>query len=307
MCPKDQYLFKDDCFSSAPEGTYCQVDKICTECEMECAMTNSQMELTVIQRQKYVVVANPKIYEDQCFSDQPNQTYCDYSSECYKCGNESCARCNSTLEQCTTCQKDYFFYQQNCFSSRPKQTYCDQKINNQSDCEQCKVDDCLYCDINLNDCNQCENSKYLYNKRCLMTRPDNTYCDSNKVCQIKNTFLRENAMMLSLNKLIAAKMIIIVKNALIQIASFVVATKPLAQNVSQINIYLNKIAFRTIQTILFVIKIINVYNVLSRIAKDVSKIQVFVKYVMKNTITLRDLVKKTNQTDHTANKKIKYV
>ncbi|KAL4508721.1 hypothetical protein ABPG73_006107 [Tetrahymena malaccensis] len=111
--------------------------------------------------------------ECQCFSQQPQSTYCQ-SYTCYDCPT-NCYSCTGGLQtNCTSCVSNFYFFNNQCFSQQPPNTYCDQ---NNFQCQQCKTI-CQQCDVTLNICTSCSN-QYLYKGVCYPQKPKSNgiYCD----------------------------------------------------------------------------------------------------------------------------------
>ncbi|KAL4463108.1 hypothetical protein ABPG74_007109 [Tetrahymena malaccensis] len=102
------------------------------------------------------------IYNNQCFSEKPNNTYIDH---------------DNILKDCNYTTHPYLF-QESCFAKQPDKTFC-QPDQNKFNCKSCP-DQCQLCDEQRN-CLKCtQNFPYFYQNDCHATQPVATLCEQNQ-------------------------------------------------------------------------------------------------------------------------------
>ncbi|EWS76583.1 H-type lectin domain protein (macronuclear) [Tetrahymena thermophila SB210] len=201
------------CVSKCQDGQYAanfQTTQVCSPCNPVCKTCSSLNVCTSCQSNQFVdpstqscsscdtncltcqnsstqCLSCPQglfLYNQKCYSIQPQGTYCDQNKICQDCQRSyQCNFCDNTLQICISCiNQSLYFLNGVCSNIQPPNTYC----NLQKICQKCP-DSCNGCDLNLN-CTQCANPQnYFYFGKCLQQQPQNTYCSVNfgiqKFCQ----------------------------------------------------------------------------------------------------------------------------
>ncbi|KAL4481587.1 hypothetical protein ABPG74_007676 [Tetrahymena malaccensis] len=172
FCPKDQYLYQDNCFQYQPKSTYCQDGK-CQDCDSFCSSCNgpSNTNCTACKVETYRSLVGNQCQCKEGYYEDTNKS-CQYcSSTCLTCSGPS-------EKQCLTCKN--YIYQNTCYDNPPDRTYCDSQTKICNKCDQT----CLACSGPNNDnCTICDSNQFLYNGQCYDQQPNSTYCNENNVCQ----------------------------------------------------------------------------------------------------------------------------
>ncbi|KAL4486105.1 hypothetical protein ABPG72_012158 [Tetrahymena utriculariae] len=149
-CQQSQYLYKDNCFLSKPDSTYC-LDNKCYDCDTQCSSCNGQSNNNFTQCKPNT---NRSLSGNQCICN--NGYYEDNSKNCQVCSS-NCLTCNGPSDQqCLTCRN--YIYQNICYENPPPGTYCDSQTKL---CQECNSI-CQACSgPNSGNCTQCDSSKGL--------------------------------------------------------------------------------------------------------------------------------------------------
>ncbi|EAR95743.2 hypothetical protein TTHERM_00274480 (macronuclear) [Tetrahymena thermophila SB210] len=186
-CSSGQYFLQDKqlCQTEIPVGYECtQIDQFykCQNCKIDncqiCKEGNpSQFNCTQCINTFY-------LFNNQCFSKQPDNTICNDNLICQDCSEKTCLTCILSQEQnlqCQTCYDQQIPYQGKCYKkdNPPNNTYCDwSKLI----CLPCTDLSCKICS-NPNSipqqCLSCQDNQFLYDGKCYSQNnpPNNTYCD----------------------------------------------------------------------------------------------------------------------------------
>ncbi|KAL4495408.1 hypothetical protein ABPG73_022453 [Tetrahymena malaccensis] len=166
-CSKNNTNFLDDqnsCVSDCPQGYFQQTiqDPIygkqdyCLQCNPSCKACEKTADNCMPCNKKQF------IYNNQCFSEKPNNTYIDH---------------DNILKDCNYTTHPYLF-QESCFAKQPDKTFC-QPDQNKFNCKSCP-DQCQLCDEQRN-CLKCtQNFPYFYQNDCHATQPVATLCEQNQ-------------------------------------------------------------------------------------------------------------------------------
>ncbi|KAL4486108.1 hypothetical protein ABPG72_012161 [Tetrahymena utriculariae] len=182
-CYNNQYLnpSTNTCDSIQPPNTFCQLKTVsgqsfynCQKCDSTCqscsAASNpkSCTSCNINSQNKY-------LYNNQCFSSNPNSTYCDSNFICQSC-DLSCKECvapgnANSCTQCDISSSNMYFYNNSCQNSQPVGTFCDSNFI----CQKCSPN-CQTCLSSINYCSSCLAGQYLYKDQCFSQQPQSTYC-----------------------------------------------------------------------------------------------------------------------------------
>ncbi|EAS01407.2 transmembrane protein, putative (macronuclear) [Tetrahymena thermophila SB210] len=213
-----KYLFKNQCLSSCPIGTYPNnLLGTCSQCHSNCTQCTDYTVCQACQLDfKYLV-------NNFCYSTCPNTTVKNSQDQCVPCTN-NCLTCQLTTDNCTSCNSGYYLVGSVCSATCPlgqvgisgicvsctppctackniqtSCTKCDQNTyltgdscvqqaqcpsgtygdNSLRSCVSCK-NNCLTCsdEITCKSCNQNSSFNKFYNGQCLQACPSSTYLDN---------------------------------------------------------------------------------------------------------------------------------
>ncbi|KAL4497166.1 hypothetical protein ABPG72_019486 [Tetrahymena utriculariae] len=161
-CPQGQFFYNQKCYQNQPQGTYCDQNKVCQDCQKQyqCNFCDNTLQICI-----NCIDQNLYFLNGVCSNQQPPNTYCNQLKICQKC-SDSCNGCDLN-QNCTQCANPQnFFYLGNCLEQQPPNTYCviNQGIN--KFCQNCYYG-CSQCfGQQLNQCQACQQGYQLVNSSC---------------------------------------------------------------------------------------------------------------------------------------------
>ncbi|EAR93516.2 transmembrane protein, putative (macronuclear) [Tetrahymena thermophila SB210] len=165
--------------SQIPKNFFCDLNNVCLQCSDECSSCKDNKDnCTGCNNTKEF------LFNQKCYQDQPQNTYCNEKFLCQDCTNKQCKNCLSNLNGCQNCQENYYLFQENCYNQIPSGAFCDK---NTKICQKCNIENCDNCQDDINSCTQCSNEFYLLNNgtpSCIIKSqvPNNFFCNNKRVC-----------------------------------------------------------------------------------------------------------------------------
>ncbi|EAR81786.2 hypothetical protein TTHERM_01503040 (macronuclear) [Tetrahymena thermophila SB210] len=171
--------FNDQCVNECPQKYFNNTDntsqqlQVCSQCSEECQNCQSEKSKCITCK------SGQYLYNNTCFKDQPDKTYCENKQFnyfiCTECKN--CTKYCDSNGQCLDCKNTYYFYRDKCQNELPPpNTYIDN--GKYFDCHQtCKT--CFQ--KGPNSCLSCDENNFIYqNNQCVCK--DQKGLDQNFTC-----------------------------------------------------------------------------------------------------------------------------
>lgn len=159
VCPDDRFMYRGNCFSSCPEGTFPR-SGVCNDCIRPCRSCSSENTCTTCIDRFY-------LWGNTCTDLCPEGT-ARVVVRCMPCSDSNCRNCSaSALNTCITCKQGWFLLNGSCVANCPEGFYA---LN--GTCLSC-LTGCKTC-INDKTCNFCQDSLNLLNtSSCVAECPIN--------------------------------------------------------------------------------------------------------------------------------------
>jgi hypothetical protein len=158
-CTDDRFMYKGNCYSSCPDGTYAK-SGVCYDCIKPCKLcTDDKICTTCIDRYY--------LWGSTCTDLCPVGT-ARVVVRCVSCSDPNCKNCSATaLDKCITCKDGWFLLNGSCMATCPDGYFA---LN--GSCLAC-INGCKTC-INNRTCNVCNDDLNLLNgTRCIAECPLN--------------------------------------------------------------------------------------------------------------------------------------
>ncbi|KAL4470308.1 hypothetical protein ABPG74_011919 [Tetrahymena malaccensis] len=166
-------------------------NQVCKDCNVNCNTCLDSNNTSTCTSCK-----SPKaLYQNYCTDPCPTGYYADTNQICQQC-NPTCLKCLTNKDYCTDCPVTFQLSNNNtCIC--PSNTIYDSVSKTCKSCQLNQVIDtvqqkCVDCNANcrtckdkdnLSVCTSCNAGQFLYNNTCVSKCPDQTYSDTNNVCQ----------------------------------------------------------------------------------------------------------------------------